>query len=413
MPAPSPMTKPSRSTSNGREARLGSSLRVLMAFIAQKPPMPMGTMVASLPPANMTLASPILMVRQASPTAWVEVAQAEQVARFGPRSLWNMLTNPEAMFKMSIGIMKGERRPGPLLSRMMCWSAVVSRPPMPEPMNTPISSRSAWFKSRPESSNACQAACTPNWAKRSERRASLAEGKAGAGSNPLTSPAMRVSKGAGSKWVIRSMPHWPARRFFHMVSISLPSGVTAPNPVRTTLRSGILLAIKSNGAAWAETSRSCPGKLQGELLGAQVFDILDHVAHALQFLRFLIGDLMTELLLERHDQLDGIQRVGPQVLDELGIRSDLVRVDPQLLHDDFFDSCFDGFFSSHDGSPFLFLCPCYVRGQKASSPDSCARNVHCSVARVRPIVQAPLCLSGEFAGVQCEFYMAIPPSTVK
>ena len=81
------MTKPSRSLSNGREAWAGSSLRVLRAFMAQKPPMPMGTMVASAPPANMTCASPILMVRQASPRAWLEVAQAEQVAKLGPRSL--------------------------------------------------------------------------------------------------------------------------------------------------------------------------------------------------------------------------------------------------------------------------------------------------------------------------------------
>ena len=81
------MTKPSRATSNGREDFFGSSLRVLIAFIAQKPPMPRGTMVASLPPANIATASPILMVRQASPMAWVAVAQAEQVATFGPRSL--------------------------------------------------------------------------------------------------------------------------------------------------------------------------------------------------------------------------------------------------------------------------------------------------------------------------------------
>ncbi len=81
------MTKPSRSLSNGREAVFGSSLRVLMARIAQKPPMPTGTTAASAPPANITCASPILMVRQASPMAWLAVAQAEQVAKFGPRKL--------------------------------------------------------------------------------------------------------------------------------------------------------------------------------------------------------------------------------------------------------------------------------------------------------------------------------------
>ena len=58
-----------------------------MARMAQNPPMPISRMAASAPPAKMALASPILMVRQASPMAWVEVAQAEQVAKFGPRSL--------------------------------------------------------------------------------------------------------------------------------------------------------------------------------------------------------------------------------------------------------------------------------------------------------------------------------------
>ena len=47
MPAPSPTTKPSRSASNGRLARCGSSLRVESAFIAAKPPMPIGVIAAS------------------------------------------------------------------------------------------------------------------------------------------------------------------------------------------------------------------------------------------------------------------------------------------------------------------------------------------------------------------------------
>ena len=46
MPAPSPMTKPSRSLSHGREAFSGSSLRVDNAFIAQKPPTEVGVITA-------------------------------------------------------------------------------------------------------------------------------------------------------------------------------------------------------------------------------------------------------------------------------------------------------------------------------------------------------------------------------
>ena len=152
------MTKPSRSLSNGREACLGSSLRVLMARIAQKPPMPTGTMAASAPPANITCASPILMVRQASPMAWFAVAQAEQVAKFGPRRLLYIENRPEAMLLMSMGIMNGESRPGPRSSKILCCSMVVARPPMPEPMMTPISSRFSLSSSRPESFSACHPA---------------------------------------------------------------------------------------------------------------------------------------------------------------------------------------------------------------------------------------------------------------
>ena len=72
--------------SKGREACCGSSLRVLMALMAAKPDMLIGTTAASAPPAKMALASPILIVRHASPSAWVLVAQALQVATLGPRS---------------------------------------------------------------------------------------------------------------------------------------------------------------------------------------------------------------------------------------------------------------------------------------------------------------------------------------
>ena len=58
MPAPSPMTKPSRPASQGRLAFSGSSLRVESARIAANPPTPMGVMAASDPPAIMTSASP-------------------------------------------------------------------------------------------------------------------------------------------------------------------------------------------------------------------------------------------------------------------------------------------------------------------------------------------------------------------
>ena len=94
------------------------------------------------------------------------------------------------MFRISIGIMNGDMRPGPLVKRMLCWSEVVCRPPMPEPMNTPISSRFSLSKSSPESSSASRPATIANWVNRSVRRTSFDEGRKGAGSKSLISAAI-------------------------------------------------------------------------------------------------------------------------------------------------------------------------------------------------------------------------------
>ena len=78
MPAPSPMTKPSRSRSNGRLAFSGVSLRVERARMAAKAVTPTLQTGASLPPANITSASPRLMISKASPMPLVLAAQAVQ-----------------------------------------------------------------------------------------------------------------------------------------------------------------------------------------------------------------------------------------------------------------------------------------------------------------------------------------------
>jgi len=86
MPAPSPMTKPSRALSQGREARCGSSLKpVESARAAAKPAMPMRHTAASVPPATITSASSHMMMRAASPMACAPVEQAVTTAWLGPR----------------------------------------------------------------------------------------------------------------------------------------------------------------------------------------------------------------------------------------------------------------------------------------------------------------------------------------
>ena len=95
-PPPSPITNPSRSWSNGRDAASGSSLRVDSAFIDAKPPIVASWMPASTPPAIIRSASPRRIVSQASPSAWPPVAHADTVAKLGPIAPVAMATWPGA-----------------------------------------------------------------------------------------------------------------------------------------------------------------------------------------------------------------------------------------------------------------------------------------------------------------------------
>src|SRR2546428_10624668 len=108
MPEPSPTTKPSRSASNGRLARAGSSLRVDNAFMAEKPPTPMGVMDASAPQEIITSAWPRWMILKESPMACAEAEQAVAVAEFGPRAPERMEMCPGARFTMAEGRKEGE-----------------------------------------------------------------------------------------------------------------------------------------------------------------------------------------------------------------------------------------------------------------------------------------------------------------
>src|SRR5947208_1500759 len=209
MPPPSPHTKPSRPASNGRDAFCGSSLRVDIAFIEQKPAMVSGTTMASAPPAIITSASPRWIRRKASPSAWLPVAQAVTTAEFGPLAPKRIETSPDAMLTMRIGMKNGETRSGPFSMSILCAS-------------------------------------------RSEEM--------------------------------------------------------APMPVTTTRRGSTALRV--------------------------VLDVLDGVATGHDLLGVLVRDLDVEVLLQGHDELDGIEGVGAQVFDELRGRSDVVLLHPELLDDD-------------------------------------------------------------------------------
>ena len=70
--------------SNGRLARVGSSLRVESARMAAKPPTDKAVTDASAPPAIIASASPCRIMRTESPMELALVAQAVAVAEMGP-----------------------------------------------------------------------------------------------------------------------------------------------------------------------------------------------------------------------------------------------------------------------------------------------------------------------------------------
>jgi len=54
-----------------------------------------------------------------------------------------------------------------------------------------------------------------------------------------------------------------------------------------------------------------------------------------------LGDFAVELLLDGHDELNGVEGVGTKVIDEGGARDDLVGVDAKLRDDDLLNLVLD------------------------------------------------------------------------
>ena len=113
MPEPSPMMKPSRSRSNGRQARSGSSLRVERARMEPNPPTLIGVTAASAPPVIITSASPRLMISYESPMACALAEQAVHDDWLGPRAPKRIETWPDARLMIADGMKKGEILRGP------------------------------------------------------------------------------------------------------------------------------------------------------------------------------------------------------------------------------------------------------------------------------------------------------------
>src|SRR5262245_59888679 len=80
---------------------------------------------------------------------------------------------------------------------------------------------------------------------------------------------------------------------------------------RRSARGGACPAYASSGS-WPLCGRRCSS-------GARVLlQELDRIAHGLDALGRVVGNLAAELLLEGHHQLNGVQAVSAQVVNEAG-----------------------------------------------------------------------------------------------
>src|SRR5579862_3688627 len=79
-------------------------------------------------------------------------------------------------------------------------------------------------------------------------------------------------------------------------------------------------------------SRSAESALWGSLV-----DLGHRVADRLDFFRFFIGNVDVEFGLERHDQLDQVERIGTQIVGDRRLRRHFRLVDAELLDDDLLD----------------------------------------------------------------------------
>src|ERR1043166_3667078 len=141
-----------------------------------------------------------------------------------------------------------------------------------------------------------------------------------------TCAATRAGRSETSNdWIART-PDSPPRRRPQTFSRPMPSGVTSPMPV-TTMR------LMLNQLP-PESTRGGRPACHGGARSAVRLDKIDRVLDGDDFLGSVVRDLAPKLLLERHDQLDGIETVGAEIVDKAGVFGDLPLLDAEMLDDD-------------------------------------------------------------------------------
>ena len=234
--APSPSTKPSRSTSQGRDARSGSSLRRLIACIWAKQAIGSGWMQASVPPTTTTSARPSRIMSSPSEMASLLDAQADTGACAPARAPSRMLTLPADALAISIGMASGLTRRDPFsfwtsqLAEQGVQAADAGGDGHAEPVAV---DRVVLLQA--------EAGVAPGL----HRRDHAPAGPSGPGAGPRPGPAPRsgrprraaailTGKVVGPVGLDARTPDRPASSASQVLATSPPSGVVAPIPVTTT-----------------------------------------------------------------------------------------------------------------------------------------------------------------------------------
>src|SRR5207237_7206668 len=99
---------------------------------------------------------------------------------------------------------------------------------------------------------------------------------------------------------------------FHVSSVPVPSSVTKPTPVTTTL---LFSKITTSYLRFRKV----------------ILNVFDRVLHRGDFLRLFVGNLESESFFQRHHQLDRVEGVGAKIVNEGCGRSDFGLIDTELL----------------------------------------------------------------------------------
>src|SRR5437870_5204610 len=164
------------------------------------------------------------------------------------------------------------------------------------------------------------------------------------GSKSLTSAAMVAAKPLVSNCVIGPTPLRPVRMFFQVSSVPMPTALTSPTPVTTTLRvKTLLLPINNSRGSRQPDAARRRSVLCGLPVGISVpLNVIDSVFHGLNLFGILVGDFNLKGFLKGHHEFHDVQRIRSQVVNEMRGRGHLSLIHSELFHNDLLHLIVDG-----------------------------------------------------------------------